>query len=406
MSTAGNKADAIKDLQRFKKEMEGKTNEYSVEAVKRATDAIKLLEENESTVNKPQSLFEVEIPENEELLDEQKTFNEQPEKVKDAIRKIMSELYHKTESDYGNLKGKAIYEYIANAMGGKREASEKLNSLGVKGITYKGEKKGRCFVVFDDKAITTINRYNQTVNQGTIAEVNLTRDEAAWSKNIDAVENGDVIKGSIHVMNTPLVMQMLGIENLPIQIDVAKLNKIKNDHPEMTASVLKQIPRALTNPIMISRSKTVPGRIVVVLDIKGENGANVIIPFVLNTTKKGIKANVIASAYTKEKGKKINHQWFINNVNGDGLLYVDRNRLPELLNLDKKNTTALLKRAAVQFRLRDKSNNGISVNRILNETDLVKLKNENPEYYQKKDKYAGAYNRTENVIHLFEATNQ
>ena len=174
MSTAGNKADAIEDLQRFKKKMEGKTNEYSVEAVKRATDAIKLLEENESTVNKPQSLFEVEIPENEELLDEQKTFNEQPEKVKDAIRKIMSELYHKTESDYGNLKGKAIYEYIANAMGGKREASEKLNSLGVKGITYKGEKEGRCFVVFDDKAITTINRYNQTVNQSYAGAYNRT----------------------------------------------------------------------------------------------------------------------------------------------------------------------------------------------------------------------------------------
>lgn len=174
MSTAGNKTDAIEDLQRFKKKMEGKTNEYSVEAVKRATDAIKLLEENESTVNKPQSLFEVEIPENEELLDEQKTFNEQPEKVKDAIRKIMSELYHKTESDYGNLKGKAIYEYIANAMGGKREASEKLNSLGVKGITYKGEKEGRCFVVFDDKAITTINRYNQTVNQSYAGAYNRT----------------------------------------------------------------------------------------------------------------------------------------------------------------------------------------------------------------------------------------
>ena len=238
------------------------------------------------------------------------------------------------------------------------------------------------------------------------AEAKLTQDEAAWNRNIAALENGDVIKGSIHVMDTPLVMQMVGIENLPIQIDISKLNKIKNDHPEMTASVLKQIPRALTNPIMISMSKTVPGRIVVVLDIKGENGANVIVPFVLNATKKGIKANVIASAYTKEKGKEINHQWFINNVNGDGLLYVDRNRLPGLLNLDKKNTTALLKRAAVQFRLRNKSNNGISLSRILNESDLVKLKNENPEYYQKKEQYAGAYDAGENAIHIFSAGNQ
>lgn len=370
-------------------------------------------------IERQSSLLEVDIPDNEYLLNKDVPLSKQSQKVKEAIvayYKSRPDDYISVSADeLGDETGDSFYEEVVFQM--KREGSntpEKdasllLNKLGIKGLAYHGGRDGQCFVVFDDKAIKTINRYNQTVNQGTIAEVNLTRDEAAWSKNIDAVENGDVIKGSIHVMNTPLVMQMLGIENLPIQIDVSKLNKIKNDHPEMTASVLKQIPRALTNPIMISRSKTVPGRIVVVLDIKGENGVNVIVPFVLNTTKKGIKANVIASAYTKAIGKnhkEIDHQWFINNVNGDGLLYVDRNRLPELLNLDKKNTTVLLKRAAVQFRLRNKSNNGISVNRILNETDLVKLKNENPEYYQKKDKYAGAYNRTENVIHLFEAANQ
>ena len=370
-------------------------------------------------IERQSSLLEVDIPDNEYLLNKDVPLSKQSQKVKEAIvayYKSRPDDYISVSADeLGDETGDSFYEEVVFQM--KREGSntpEKdasllLNKLGIKGLAYHGGRDGQCFVVFDDKAIKTINRYNQTVNQGTIAEVNLTRDEAAWSKNIDAVENGDVIKGSIHVMNTPLVMQMLGIGNLPIQIDVSKLNKIKNDHPEMTASVLKQIPRALTNPIMISRSKTVPGRIVVVLDIKGENGVNVIVPFVLNTTKKGIKANIIASAYTKAIGKnhnEIDHQWFINNVNGDGLLYVDRNRLPELLNLDKKNTTVLLKRAAVQFRLRNKSNNGISVNRILNETDLVKLKNENPEYYQKKDKYAGAYNRTENVIHLFEAANQ
>lgn len=36
-----------------------------------------------------------------------------------------------------------------------------LNNLGVKGITYDGRRDGRCFVVFDDKAISIINSYNQ-----------------------------------------------------------------------------------------------------------------------------------------------------------------------------------------------------------------------------------------------------
>ena len=370
-------------------------------------------------IERQSSLLEVDIPDNEYLLNKDVPLSKQSQKVKEGIvayYKSRPDDYISVSADeLGDETGDSFYEEVVFQM--KREGSntpEKdasllLNKLGIKGLAYHGGRDGQCFVVFDDKAIKTINRYNQTVNQGTIAEVNLTRDEAAWSKNIDAVENGDVIKGSIHVMNTPLVMQMLGIENLPIQIDITKLNKIKNEHPEMTASVLKQIPRALTNPIMISRSKTVPGRIVVVLDIKGENGVNVVVPFILNADKKGIKANIIASAYSRKKASDfyaIDHQWFINNVNGGSLLYADRSRLPTLLGLNKKNTTVLLKRAAVQFRLRDKSNNGISVNRILNETDLVKLKNENPEYYQKKDKYAGAYNRTENVIHLFEAANQ
>lgn len=370
-------------------------------------------------IERQSSLLEVDIPDNEYLLNKDVPLSKQSQKVKEGI----VEYYKSRPDDYiavsadelGDETGESFYEEVVFQM--KREGSntpEKdasllLNKLGIKGLAYHGGRDGQCFVVFDDKAIKTINRYNQTVNQGTIAEVNLTRDEAAWSKNIDAVENGDVIKGSIHVMNTPLVMQMLGIGNLPIQIDVSKLNKIKNEHPEMTASVLKQIPRALTNPIMISRSKTVPGRIVVALDIKGENGVNVVVPFILNTDKKGIKANIIASAYSRKKASDfyaIDHQWFINNMNGGSLLYADRSRLPTLLGLNKKNTTALLKRAAVQFRLRNKSNNGISVNRILNETDLVKLKNENPEYYQKKEEYAGAYEAENNAIHIFSAGNE
>lgn len=241
------------------------------------------------------------------------------------------------------------------------------------------------------------------------SETKLTEDEAAWSKNIDLLKAKAIPNGSIHIMDTPLVMQMLGIKNLPIRIDVSKLNKIKNDHPEMTDTVLKQIPRALTNPVMISRSKTVPGRIVVALGVKGENGVNVVVPFILNADKKGIKANIIASAYSRKKASDfyaIDHQWFINNVNGDGLLYADRSRLPTLLGLNKENTTALLKRAAVQFRLRNKSNSGISVNRILNEIDLVKLKNENPEYYQQKEEYAGAYEAENNAIHIFSAGNE
>lgn len=43
-----------------------------------------------------------------------------------------------------------------------RGASELLNEHGIKGIAYEGMKDGRCFVVFDDKGIDIIERYNQS----------------------------------------------------------------------------------------------------------------------------------------------------------------------------------------------------------------------------------------------------
>ena len=42
-----------------------------------------------------------------------------------------------------------------------------FNALGIKGITYEGGRDGRCFVVFDDKAISVIERYNQSVRGQT-----------------------------------------------------------------------------------------------------------------------------------------------------------------------------------------------------------------------------------------------
>lgn len=59
------------------------------------------------------------------------------------------------------LSGKDIYKEIAEAYNGRDEASRALNKSGVKGITYNGRRDGRCFVVFDDKAISIIDKYNQ-----------------------------------------------------------------------------------------------------------------------------------------------------------------------------------------------------------------------------------------------------
>lgn len=60
--------------------------------------------------------------------------------------------------------GRDVYLALSKAFGGDKGASEFLNSIGVNGITYDGYTDGRCYVVFDDKAIKVIEKYNQSVN--------------------------------------------------------------------------------------------------------------------------------------------------------------------------------------------------------------------------------------------------
>lgn len=69
----------------------------------------------------------------------------------------------------GMFTGNKIYDALARAVGEDgynwRGASELLNEHGIKGITYEGMKDGRCFVVFDDKAVDIIERYNQAAGE-------------------------------------------------------------------------------------------------------------------------------------------------------------------------------------------------------------------------------------------------
>lgn len=140
---------------------------------------IKLLEEKKFNYRKDNgSLFEVDIPENDVLLDEDKPINKQPL----AVRKAILEYYKSrpdnyitegiTIDDLDSQKGGQFYKEVVfqmqseGAENPQKAASELLNEYGIKGITYDGARDGRCFVVFDDKAISIINRYNQSANEG------------------------------------------------------------------------------------------------------------------------------------------------------------------------------------------------------------------------------------------------
>ena len=210
-------------------------------------------------------------------------------------------------------------------------------------------------------------------------------------------------------MQTPLVLQLVGVKDLPVYIDTSKVIKIMSDHPEMSPDVLKGLPRALTNPIMILKSDTVSGRMVVILELKGTNNVNVVVPFELEETRNGLEMNLIKSAYSRakeENGKPVlDYGWVRKCVNNGGLLYVNRPKAPEVLGMSKQKAMFFLSPCGVQFSSGRKQHSSLAL-RIPDENDLVKLREQNPTQYQEQEgMYAGQYSEAENLIKIFRYAN-
>lgn len=107
-----------------------------------------------TSVYKP-TLYNVEIPDTDTMLDYSKPIKEQSEYVLNKIKQLDLTDINKT--------GKEFYNDLSERLGGDKNASLKLNELGIKGIKYK-HGLSHNFVVFDDKAIKVIEKYNQSVN--------------------------------------------------------------------------------------------------------------------------------------------------------------------------------------------------------------------------------------------------
>ena len=202
----------------------------SIKMDDRHSDQVELLDLDKFSLENPGKLFEVEIPDDDVLLDEQKAFDKQPKFVheklevlleKEDMYSLLSDIGKKDSrfddlsADYDDLlsledalsrgddisewqkeeakeqrrafeekltdlldgatlaqvylskfkSGSEIYEMLSKRLGGDKAASLALNEVGIKGITYYGRRDGRCYVIFDDKAISIINKFNQQMNE-------------------------------------------------------------------------------------------------------------------------------------------------------------------------------------------------------------------------------------------------
>ena len=169
---------------------ERKDNVDRVAASKNVVRQLKLIDPKKAVIKGAGSLFHVEIPDNDVLLDEDKSYTKQPLKVREALEKLVRGLTLDQLENWNDVRrlgkskviaeimdalsesnGMNIYGTISDLAEGQKEASVLLNKYGIKGITYGGQEDGRCFVIFDDKAISIIEKFNQMLRQEVRGEI-------------------------------------------------------------------------------------------------------------------------------------------------------------------------------------------------------------------------------------------
>ena len=165
---AGRRANISDVLRRLREHIEPfiKSNDRNLQDIK----LLESIDTSKVEVRFPGSVFEVDIPEKEVMLDEQKAFSEQSDFVKEKLVAISKgeENVNLAQAIANNATGRKLYKAVSSV---GRKASETLNKYGIEGISYHGLKDGRCFVVFDDQAIKIINSYNQKVNNDKKGEI-------------------------------------------------------------------------------------------------------------------------------------------------------------------------------------------------------------------------------------------
>lgn len=227
----------------------------------------------------------------------------------------------------------------------------------------------------------------------SLPEVKLAIDEQNFAKNVDAiVQNTYEGDGAVPVMSTPLALELAGAEILPVEISPKNLKKITigkhnvANGEGMIPDIVKQIPRALTDPLMIFEAeysgKKGENRIIAVLDLKDQNGTTIVTPFELKqkNNKKGYEINEMLSAFGKEDKftKKQATKWYEDNVSAGRLRYINKGKTAEWLK-SARDEYPMLERAV---------DSSLTLN-IPTEKDFVNLKNKKTEQYSLENKPTG-----------------
>lgn len=183
--------------------------------------------------------------------------------------------------------------------------------------------------MFGDVDFDKLGSLQQAKN--TDENVRLSLNESANSDFAKAVEdvfgstNTKVKAESIYLGTTPKALIESGLDDLPMFMNKQKLAKIKHEHPEMTADLLKQIPQQINNPVAVfknTKEGSPNNSYVVLTELQGTNGNPVISAIHANKTERGLEFHRIASVY----GRNESSNYLTNMVKHSEVRFVDKQK--------------------------------------------------------------------------------
>lgn len=265
------------------------------------------------------------------------------EKLKNLIRRIRNSLkgmYSDVDSlhpetaelmkalgdrinEFQQMYDRVLYDSITNMRGALAEAENAKTRENLDVLEKQAEKEG-------------VHIENDGIKYST---------EKTFDEQIDDVLNGKHNpRLDLYVSKTPGYLLKLNFSDCPLLMRNGKISEILNKHSDMSAEILKMIPKAIEDPVLVLKSKTNPANsVVIITDILTSKG-EMIVPVWANQSGNyidldlgdvSLNANFVASAYGRNTENLIKYA-----VNHNGVLYQ---------NSDTKRVIQLLARNGLQL---------------------------------------------------------
>ena len=136
--------------------------------------------------------------------------------------------------------------------------------------------------------------------------------------------------GFFEVGTTSAALKSIGVKSQTINMDKSKISKLMKDHPEMTIDVIKTIPNAIENPVIVMQSKTVKDSLTIYGEVYAEvDGVKEPVMVAMQLSPEGKNGRIlniqkVSNAYVRRgETKELTRQNAQKLINTSDILYIE-----------------------------------------------------------------------------------